>query len=611
LRRRPITYKRTEVDGVPTYYASSQLPFTASLVFRVGRADEPLPSAGITHLVEHLAMPIDEAHGLDANATVEGSLTHFYASGPEETVAEYLEAVARSLADLPLERLDTERRILQTEAQGRVSPGVVGLALLLRYGARNHGLVGLPEYGLTRLSADDVASWASERFTRENAVLWLTGAPPKGLRLPLRDGRLIASPTPAPIDYLEPPCVYDRTLDQDVVLACTGRRSVALVDALIIAERRLRRRIRFEQGLSYSVDALYEPLTANEAHLVFTADSMEDSTTAVQDALLETLRELARHGPTPDELRREVELARRRLADTHDVGSSLYYAATTELFGTKPDSPAELIAEHESLTPEDVAHALEEALSTSLLIVPFETKGSVDGFRPYPTSSPRPVAGTQYRRRGLRLRRDPSQPQLIVGDEGIATIAGDDRGAVRFDECEAALRWPDGTRGLWSTDGFYVEVSPELWRHGREIVDVIDRGVPEELWVPMDPETEERAAAVEQVASERVKRSWLTSDELDALPGHLERGEQLVAVARASQGWSLGVLALTDRRLMFVYFADVKVEVPREAIAGAEATPGSWFSDPKLVVRTREGELTFTDLKAELLGEFERALRGD
>ncbi len=86
MRKRLITPRRTVLDGVPTYYAAIDGPFTATLAFRVGRADETLLRSGLTHLIEHLAMPIDDAHALEANATVEPSLTVFYATGPRETV---------------------------------------------------------------------------------------------------------------------------------------------------------------------------------------------------------------------------------------------------------------------------------------------------------------------------------------------------------------------------------------------------------------------------------------------------------------------------------------------------------------------------------------------
>jgi hypothetical protein len=50
------TVQRTTVAGVPAWWAPADGPVTATLMFRTGHADETLANAGITHLVEHLAL---------------------------------------------------------------------------------------------------------------------------------------------------------------------------------------------------------------------------------------------------------------------------------------------------------------------------------------------------------------------------------------------------------------------------------------------------------------------------------------------------------------------------------------------------------------------------
>ena len=50
-------FTRTTIDGIPVILAPGRDPrVTAGLAFRVGWADETLPTRGITHLVEHLAL---------------------------------------------------------------------------------------------------------------------------------------------------------------------------------------------------------------------------------------------------------------------------------------------------------------------------------------------------------------------------------------------------------------------------------------------------------------------------------------------------------------------------------------------------------------------------
>ena len=109
---------------------------------RASKADERLSRSGLTHLVEHLAMPIDEVPGVDVNASVEPGWTLFWAAGPPDSVAEHLNAVAANLRKPPLARFDTERRILMTEAYGRNGPGHLAFAYMLRFGARGTGCWG-------------------------------------------------------------------------------------------------------------------------------------------------------------------------------------------------------------------------------------------------------------------------------------------------------------------------------------------------------------------------------------------------------------------------------------------------------------------------------------
>jgi hypothetical protein len=58
LRRRTgVKIERDELDGVPLYRAEAPPPFVVGVIFRVGRSDEELAHAGVSHIVEHLAIP--------------------------------------------------------------------------------------------------------------------------------------------------------------------------------------------------------------------------------------------------------------------------------------------------------------------------------------------------------------------------------------------------------------------------------------------------------------------------------------------------------------------------------------------------------------------------
>src|SRR5438034_9740000 len=96
---------RTEVDGVPVFTLSVPGPLRAMLAFRVGVVDETLPTRGITHLTEHLAMfrlmESGARHRQEhINARVEPMRTRFFATGTPEEILAFLRDVCAGLANL-------------------------------------------------------------------------------------------------------------------------------------------------------------------------------------------------------------------------------------------------------------------------------------------------------------------------------------------------------------------------------------------------------------------------------------------------------------------------------------------------------------------------------
>lgn len=164
----------------------------------MGRADERATTTGLTHLVEHLALPARSRRRIDFNGSVDNILTSFWAAGNGDEAQSFLDTTVRALSALPLERVETERQILLAE-EATQWPHVVGLAFALRYGPVGQGLTGYDEYGLRRVSAEAVAAWSAERFTRGNAAVWLTTPEPEGLLLELPAGERRLPPEPKTI----------------------------------------------------------------------------------------------------------------------------------------------------------------------------------------------------------------------------------------------------------------------------------------------------------------------------------------------------------------------------------------------------------------------------
>ena len=76
------TLERAEIDGIPVVWSDTTGgPFVAALAFRVGRTDEPLPQAGISHIVEHLALSRLGMQEYDHNGFVDATRTVFHSVG--------------------------------------------------------------------------------------------------------------------------------------------------------------------------------------------------------------------------------------------------------------------------------------------------------------------------------------------------------------------------------------------------------------------------------------------------------------------------------------------------------------------------------------------------
>jgi hypothetical protein len=149
--------ERSEVAGVPVFRVDTPGPCFAMVLFRVGRADEPLTHAGITHLAEHLAFHRLHHLPYEHNGVTEPAYTRFFAEGDADEVEAFVRTVVATLADPPLERVRREARILAEEAAGR-NTDAHDLLGRQRYGASPFGRPSYPEFGLGWLDAAHLAA---------------------------------------------------------------------------------------------------------------------------------------------------------------------------------------------------------------------------------------------------------------------------------------------------------------------------------------------------------------------------------------------------------------------------------------------------------------------
>lgn len=586
--------ERTSLGAVPVFYAEGPPPFIGSLMFRVGRADEQAPATGLTHLVEHLALPITGRRALDFNGSVDNILTSFWAAGDSDLVLPFLADTASRLGSLPLERLDTERGILLAE-EAMQGPNPTRLAFALRFGPQHHGLSGYEEYGLRVLDEEDVEEWAHTRFVAGNAVVWLTG-PPDALELDLAAGHCRTSPVPRELEGISWPAFYSEGPYGVLAFSLLARRSSAFAAAVSILDHRVEERIRYELGLSYSPSAEFIPLTDDLVHVVIVADAMTVNTDRVVEETLAVLDVLAADGPSDEELDDERRFAERSLRDPNEIPSQLFYSAAQQLLGAEFRQPAELARTRAELRREDVAEALRDALDTLLVIAPPET-ARPERLSAYPLESTDTVQGRTYRPRGFGFR--PSRmPQLVVASEGVMLRADAERRVTaRFDDCVLSLHYPDNSRTLLTRDGFFVGVDPRFWRGGREAVRAIDDALPAELTVRMEPALTEKVDAVEEVARRSLRRRWLVEEELEQLPERLGEGETPLAFLSATKGMRAGLVVATDRRLIFFarIFGEKWLEWPYERVRALRTRRRPWGT--QLLLALDGEEVLFTEVK--------------
>lgn len=417
-REEPLSLERvthqTLVDGVTTFWEETPEPFTAALVFAAGARHESFTTVEVTHLVEHLVMATLPKSHLDCNATVDEDTTTFYATGPQDEVVGFIEQVCRAIADLPLERLGHEAKVLEAE-DGNATHPAIGWSVSRRTGLAGPGLLGTRGAGVHRVTADAVRRHAAEWFVRSNAVLVLTGPPPPALRLPLPDGprpeeepwRALGLPLPA--------CMVGE-VPRPTLSLLFPRGLVATVAANVLRERILDD-LRHERGLVYEVEGGGIRLSATQGLATFAVDGAEANIAEISERLWTIVRELAEHGPTPEEIAHQRVGFGRYLQDPGATMDWLDHVAYRFLYSGKVADRAAEAAEFAGITEDEVRDVVRDAVPTVLLGVPDGTRvpeGLVDHTDWAPESA--------WTSRGRTFRRRP----LAWAPRGLAVTAGED-----------------------------------------------------------------------------------------------------------------------------------------------------------------------------------------
>jgi predicted Zn-dependent peptidase len=473
-----VQIEQSEVDGVPVLWADTGSGgFIGALAFGVGRIDESAATAGISHLVEHLALARFGQRDYDANAFVDPVRTVFHAAGTAVEVGEHLAAVARSLRDIPWERVPIERRILRDEA-AQSGSSISGALLWYRFGSFGHGLPGVDEHGIGWLGPERIRPWIEARYVRENAVVWLSGPPPAELRLELGAGARPRRPAPTPLPELRYP-THVPWHGPGVAISYLARRTFASNVVAYVLQRRARQQLRFDQGLVYDIAFDYAALDAETAHVTIGADCPDDRIPVVRDALLAVLHELAADGPTDAELAAETATMARGFDERDGRLAFLDIQASEVLFGADVRQPADTMASRGAVTSDEARDALAQSLESLLMLA--NSPEMPSPWVTYPAWSSSVVRGRELRPAGFHLPGRGAKERLVVADDGVSVVTPGGALTVRWHDLVAVVHEAPTVRRVIGRDGFIVTVAAEAWRDGAQAVAAIDAAAPSDV----------------------------------------------------------------------------------------------------------------------------------
>lgn len=470
------------LDGVNAIWSESAGPFVAGIVFRVGRADEPLPRTGITHLAEHLALNRFGPETYHRNGSVDGAFVTFQAAGDEETASDFIQHVIRNAARFDAARLGTEANVVNAEAKGMV-PSVEARLLWTRYGARGFGLLNSPEFAPRVVDPMDVAAWAERHFVRQNAAFWCTGVPPRWLEVPLPDGTWMPPPPIEPVPQASKPGAI-KAETGGVAISFLMPTTAAGDMAVRILERKALAVLRDDRGLSRQVERRTLAIGADTTHVTIMASCADENAALVGMLLLDVIESVIRDSVPMAAIEMGTAFVAAELADPGRRVQLVQAQAHRLLLGGQPQSPEQLLTEWRAIDSRAVATAMADATHSLLMLLPESARWTDTRMPLVEPPNAEPVVGREFHRKTSEHGDGPSE--LTIGGEGISLRYGKhDVRTVPFEACAGVLYGPGDLRVIIGRDGTTIRVSGADWKDGNVAFEFLDRLIPNALRIPM------------------------------------------------------------------------------------------------------------------------------
>lgn len=489
LRQNAAT--RSTIDGVTTFLRSVGGTTRASLSFRCGTADEPLPQRGITHLIGHAA---GEAAGQDpalCPVTVSASSTTFHFTGNALAVANEIGAVCHflkaAIQPTGIDERALERARAAAEADQRRHAEEHTSLIALRFGPAGWAAGELAELGLRELDRAQVAAWIARYFTRGNAVLALSGTKATTLRVPLPPGEYVDFPelprsalqTPALVGAAAPRLRIGAVLQTDPATLDRDRAVAGLATEIVRSRSAYAVGQRF--GRDVTIGGGPMALGRDQVHAALWSQVTAQQEAKVADLVVAAIDSLAADGLLDGELAAHTARRAARLTKAETSPANAHELLTRQAIGALNDTPWSPALERrlvQTATAEQVGEFVGQ-FAGSMLLSMHEVDPPIrewSGGLPVPRFD---VTAAPYKSRPAYGRDRRALARLYADREGITVRRLDrpDR-QLRWSDVVLAETWDDGRRRLTGARGQRIDVQPHRWAQPEEVVREVDARVP-------------------------------------------------------------------------------------------------------------------------------------
>ena len=285
---------RSNVNGVRVFQADLPGVCCGTLVFGVGKRDEPATLSGITHLMEHLLFRLMEPISIEHSAVVDDNSLTVYASGSADEVGQFFSNFTRAigrLGEVTEQDLKFEKRIIRIEHPDNFDEPSAGL-LTYRYGLHGVGLANFGAPSTMDMTRQEVIDWAARWLRAENTSMAFSRILPATLDLSLPRGPVAHSEQPTAL--LETPALVASAKDGVALSLLVPRDDVDLLQGAL--EHELFMSLRHRRGLIYNVGTFTTPVDGELSELVFVLDPEDKHIDITVRVVAETLQGIATAG---------------------------------------------------------------------------------------------------------------------------------------------------------------------------------------------------------------------------------------------------------------------------------------------------------------------------